>query len=30
VTMILSLKIPSKGKPGGAYPFGSKKRDETA
>jgi len=28
VTMILSLKIPSKGKPGGAYPFGSKKRDE--
>jgi tellurite resistance protein TerC len=30
VTMILSLKIPSKGKPGGAYPFGSKKREEQA
>jgi len=28
VTMILSLKIPPKGKPGGAYPFGVKKRDE--
>jgi tellurite resistance protein TerC len=28
VTMILSLKIPPKGTPGGAYPFGSKKRDE--
>jgi len=28
VTMILSLKIPAKGTPGGAYPFGSKKRDE--
>jgi len=30
VTMILSLKIPPKGRPGGAYPFGSKKRDERA
>lgn len=30
VTMILSLKIPPKGKPGGAYPFGSKKQDERA
>jgi tellurite resistance protein TerC len=30
VTMILSLKIPPKGKPGGAYPFASKKRDERA
>ena len=28
VTMILSLKIPPKGTPGGAYPFGSKKHDE--
>ena len=28
VTMILSLKIPPKGTPGGAYPFGSKKREE--
>ena len=28
VTMILSLKIPPKGTPGGAYPFGSKKQDE--
>ena len=28
VTMILSLKIPPKGTPGGAYPFGSKKPDE--
>ena len=26
VTMVLSLKIPPKGKGGGAYPFGSKKR----
>jgi tellurite resistance protein TerC len=30
VTMILSLKIPPKGKPGGAYPFASKKPDERA
>ena len=31
VTMILSLKIPPKGKAGGgAYPFGAKKQDETA
>ena len=30
VTMILSLKIPPKGKPGGAYPFASKKHDERA
>ncbi len=30
VTMILSLKIPPKGIPGGAYPFGSKKQDERA
>jgi len=30
VTMILSLKIPPKGTPGGAYPFGSKKHDERA
>ncbi len=28
VTMILSLKIPPKGRPGGAYPFGAKKREE--
>ena len=28
VTMILSLKIPPKSTPGGAYPFGSKKHDE--
>ncbi len=28
VTMILSLKIPPKGTPGGAYPFGQKKDDE--
>ena len=28
VTMVLSLKIPPKGTPGGAYPFGSKKKDE--
>ena len=28
VTMILSLKIPPKGTPGSAYPFGSKKQDE--
>ncbi len=28
VTMILSLKIPPKGKTGTAYPFGAKKRDE--
>ena len=28
VTMILSLKIPPKGAPGGAFPFGAKKRDE--
>ena len=28
VTMILSLKIPPKSTPGGAYPFGSKKPDE--
>jgi tellurite resistance protein TerC len=27
VTMILSLKIPAKGKGGGAYPFGAKKLD---
>jgi tellurite resistance protein TerC len=30
VTMILSLKIPPKGTPGGAYPFGSKPRKEEA
>jgi len=30
VTMILSLKIPPKGTPGGAYPFGAKKQDEQA
>ncbi|MBP7667108.1 MAG: TerC family protein [Burkholderiaceae bacterium] len=31
VTMILSLKIPPKGKAGGgAYPFGAKKQDEPA
>src|SRR3990167_9288681 len=30
VTMLLSLKIPPKGKPGGAYPFGAKKQDEQA
>ena len=30
VTMILSHKIPPKGTPGGAYPFGVKKRDEQA
>ena len=30
VTMILSLKIPPRGTPGGAYPFGAKKRDERA
>jgi tellurite resistance protein TerC len=30
VTMVLSLKIPPKGTPGGAYPFGSKKQDEPA
>ncbi|MDP3137555.1 MAG: TerC family protein [Burkholderiaceae bacterium] len=30
VTMVLSLKIRPKGTPGGAYPFGSKKRDEGA
>ena len=30
VTMILSLKIPPKGKPGGVYPFGSKNQDERA
>jgi tellurite resistance protein TerC len=30
VTMILSLKIPPKGKPGGAYPFAAKKHDERA
>ena len=30
VTMTLSLKIPPKGTPGGAYPFGSKKQDEQA
>ena len=30
VTMILSLKIPPKGTPGGAYPFGAKKRDGQA
>jgi len=28
VTMILSLKIPPKGRSGGAYPFGAKKQDE--
>jgi tellurite resistance protein TerC len=28
VTMILSLRIPPKGTPGGAYPFGAKKREE--
>lgn len=28
VTMILSLKIPPKGTPGGAYPFAAKERDE--
>jgi tellurite resistance protein TerC len=28
VTMILSLKIPAKGRPGGAYPFGAKKHDD--
>jgi len=28
--MILSLKIPPKGTPGGAYPFGAKKQDEQA
>ncbi len=28
VTMILSLKIPPKGTPGGAYPFAQKKQDE--
>jgi tellurite resistance protein TerC len=27
VTMILSLKLPPKGKPGGAYPFAAKKPD---
>jgi tellurite resistance protein TerC len=31
VTMVLSLKIPPKGTPGGgAFPFGTKKRDENA
>jgi predicted tellurium resistance membrane protein TerC len=30
VTMVLSLKIPPKGKGGGAYPFGAKKHDERA
>jgi tellurite resistance protein TerC len=30
VTMILSLKIPAKGAPGGAFPFGAKKRDKQA
>ncbi len=30
VTMILSLKIPPKGRPGGAYPFGVKKQDDQA
>ena len=30
VTMILSLKIPPKGTPGGAYPFGAKEKDEQA
>lgn len=30
VTMILSLRIPPKGTPGGAYPFGAKKREEQA
>jgi len=29
VTMILSLKIPAKGKGGGAYPFASRKRAES-
>jgi tellurite resistance protein TerC len=28
VTMILSLKIPPKGKTGTAYPFAAKKSDE--
>jgi tellurite resistance protein TerC len=28
VTMIQSLKIPTKGTPRGACPFGSKKHDE--
>ena len=28
VTMVLSLKIPPKGAPGGAYPFAAKKQDE--
>ncbi|MGP1679957.1 MAG: TerC family protein [Burkholderiales bacterium] len=28
VTMVLSLKIPPKGTPGGAYPFGTKKQGE--
>jgi tellurite resistance protein TerC len=27
VTMLLSLKIAPKGTPGGAYPFGVKKKD---
>ncbi len=30
VTMILSVKIPPKGKSGGAYPFGSKRSDDRA
>jgi tellurite resistance protein TerC len=30
VTMVLSLKIPPKGTSGGAYPFGSKPRDDKA
>jgi tellurite resistance protein TerC len=30
VTMVLSLKIPAKGRPGGAYPFGAKKHDDRA
>jgi tellurite resistance protein TerC len=30
VTMILSLKIAPTGKPGGAYPFAAKKRDQQA
>jgi tellurite resistance protein TerC len=28
--MVLSLRIPPKGTPGGAYPFGAKKREEQA
>jgi tellurite resistance protein TerC len=28
LTMVLSLRIPPRGTPGGAYPFGAKKREE--